>query len=347
VNPVTLPLGKLPPELLARLLGRLPTADPRVIVPARPGVDAAAIELGDRVLLATTDPITFVGDRIGWYAVNVNANDIAVMGGEPRWFLATLLLPEGIAEPDVTAIFDDLNHACEELGVALVGGHTEVTYGLDRPVLAGTMLGEAPPGGVVTSAGVRSGDRLIVTGGVAIEGTSILAGEAAVRLRAAGVTDSVIGRAAGLLHDPGISVVRAARALRSAVPVHAMHDATEGGLATALREMAEASGVGLDIDDASIPVLPETRVVCDALHLGPLGLLASGCLIAAVAPEHAERGLGALRAAGITAALIGEAIPAGEGLWLVSEGERRPLPAFPRDELARWLATLPSSGPRS
>jgi hydrogenase maturation factor len=337
-----LPLGKLPPDLLARLLGRLPVDDPRVIVSARPGVDAAAIDLGGRVLVATSDPITFVADRIGWYAVNVNANDIAVMGGEPRWFLATLLLPEGIAEASVAAIFDDLGRACAELGVALVGGHTEVTHGIDRPVLAGTMLGEASPGGVITSGGVQPGDRLIVTGGIAIEGTAILAVEATERLRAAGVPRATIARAAGLLHDPGISVVRAARALRAAVPVHAMHDATEGGLATALREMAEASGLGLQISSDAVPYLIETEVVCTALELDPLGLLASGCLIAAVAPQDTDDGLDALRSAGITAALVGEALPAGGGLWLVSGSSRRPLPVFPRDELARWLG-----GPRS
>ena len=334
---MSLSLGKLPPDLLTRLLGRIPSRDPRVIVPARPGVDAAVIDLGDRLLIATSDPITFVAERIGWYAVNVNANDIAVMGGEPRWFLATLLLPEGIEPAAVAAIFDDLRHACDELAVSLIGGHTEVTYGLDRPVVAGTMLGEAPPGGVVTSAGVRPGDRLIVAGGIAIEGTAVLAGEAVDDLRNRGVAAIVVERAARLLHVPGISVVRAAHALRATVPVHAMHDATEGGLATALREMAEASSVGLRIEAASIPILPETRTLCDVLQLDPLGLLASGCLIAAVAPPDEAGALAALEAAGISAAAIGEATTPGADLWLHEAGDRRPLPAYARDELARWL----------
>jgi hydrogenase expression/formation protein HypE len=333
-----LPLGKLPPELLARLLGSLPAGDPRVLVPARPGVDAAAIALGDRVLIATADPITFPTDRPGWYALNVNANDIAVMGGEPRWLLATVLLPEGIEEEAVAALFRDLSLACDALGIALVGGHTEVTYGIDRPLIAGTMLGEAAPGGVITSAGVRPGDRLIVTGGIAIEGTAILAGEARAALVAAGIAETVIERAAALLTDPGISVVRAARALREAVAVHAMHDATEGGLATAVREMAEASGVGLRIEARRIPVLPETEAICAALGLDPLGLLASGCLIAAVAPLDQAAALAALEAAGVTVAAIGEALPADTGLWLVDGDAHHPLPVFARDELARWLA---------
>jgi hydrogenase maturation factor len=333
-----LPLGKLPPALLARLLTMLPPAGARVLVPARAGVDAAAIDLGDRVLVATADPITFVAERIGWYAVNVNANDIAVMGAEPRWFLATLLLPQGISDEAVAAIFADLSDACARLGVALVGGHTEVTQGIDRPIVAGAMLGEAPPGRLVTSAGVRPGDRLLVTGGIAIEGTAALAVEARDELLGRGVAPVVLDRAARFLDDPGISVVRAARALIDTVPVHAMHDATEGGLATALREMAEASGAGLEIDRAAVPVLPETRALCDALRLDPLGLLASGCLIAAVAPADEAAALAALHAAAIGVWPVGRATPADAGLALRAGTERHELPSFPRDELARWLS---------
>jgi hydrogenase maturation factor len=336
-----LPLGKLPPELLARLLGGLAAGGPEVLVPARPGVDAAAIAFGDRVLVATADPITFPVDRPGWYAVNVNANDIAVMGGEPRWFLATVLLPEGITGAEVAAIFADLSAACADLGVALVGGHTEVTYGLDRPVIAGTMLGAAARDGVITSGGVRPGDRLIVTGGIAIEGTAALAVEGREALLAARVPAETIERAVDLLREPGISVVRAARTLRSAVSVHAMHDATEGGLATALREMAEASGLGIAVESETIPVLTETRAVCAALGLDPFGLLASGCLIAAVAAEDEARAIVALRRSGILAATIGEASATGLGATIFDSGTGAALPSFARDELARWLDQRP------
>jgi hydrogenase maturation factor len=336
VNDQRLPLGKLPPALLARLLGDIPQRDPRVVVAAHPGVDAAAIALGDRLLIAGADPITFPTERPGWYAVNVNANDIAVMGGEPRWFLATVLLPYGVDETAVARLFADLTRACEQLDITLVGGHTEVSVGLERPIVAGTMLGEAPTGGLITSAGVRPGDRLLLTGGIAVEGSAILAVEARQRLREAGVSDQLVTRAARLLEEPGISVVRAARTLRQAVPVHAMHDATEGGVATALREMAAASGVGLMVrlDDA---VLAETRAICVTLGLDPLGLLASGCLVAAVDPDDEQRALDALRLAGIDAWPMGEAVEAKEDCWLVGSAGRRPLPVFARDELARWL----------
>ncbi|HOQ28727.1 MAG TPA: AIR synthase related protein, partial [Armatimonadota bacterium] len=148
-------VGKLPAELLARLLSRHPVTDPRVLVGPAPGEDAAAIDMGDRVLVAKTDPITFATDAIGWYAVNVNANDIATMGAEPRWFLATVLLPEGAEERLAEEIFEQIATACEELGIALVGGHTEITYGLSRPVIAGCLLGEAERERLLPSRGAR------------------------------------------------------------------------------------------------------------------------------------------------------------------------------------------------
>lgn len=337
---MAMPLGKLPPDALARLLQRIDVRDPRVIVGSGPGIDAAVLELGDRYLIATSDPITLVSARAGWYAVHVNANDIAVMGGTPRWLLATVMLPPQADEALLMALHEDTLAACADLGVTLIGGHTEVTDAVDRPVIAGTMLGEAAKDRLVTSAGARAGDIVLIAGGIAIEGTAALAGEATVRERLAGRADidaGLLNHAAALLFQPGISVVRAARALCDAARPHAMHDATEGGLATALREMAAASGAGLWVQERRIPVLTATRALCAALDLDPLGLLASGCLIAAVAPEDVAAALGALAAVGVMAAEIGRVTRPEEGLRLATEGGERPLPAFARDELARLL----------
>jgi hydrogenase expression/formation protein HypE len=338
-----LPLGKLPPDLLARLLGRIPATDPRVVVGSTPGVDAAVLDMGDRYLIATTDPITFTGERIGWYAVHVNANDVAVMGGTPRWMLATVLLPPSGDESMVESIHQQMLDACAGLGVSLIGGHTEVAHGLDRPIVSATMLGEVAKGRLVTSAGARPGDRLLLTGGIGIEGTAILAMEARDALLSAGVAEAVIARAAEYLDAPGISIVAAARALCEVVRPHAMHDATEGGVATAVRELAEVSGVGLLINPDSL-LLPETTAICDALHLDPLGLVASGCLIAAIAPEDEEVALRALADVGVRAAVCGEIQPLQAGLSLANE-RSGPLPTFARDELARHLEGNPTPNP--
>ena len=219
--------GKLPPELLQRLLATYVKADPRVIVGPAVGEDAAIIDMGDRYLIAKSDPITFATDAIGHYAVIVNANDIATRGGQPKWFLATLLLPEQTtSEALVEAIFGQIAQACNAFGIALIGGHTEVTYGLDRPILAGHMLGEVEPAGLVTTAGAQIGDMLLLTKGICLEGACIIARERESDLRRRGVPEAVIQRAKNFLFDPGISVVRDARIAISTSHIHAMHDPT-------------------------------------------------------------------------------------------------------------------------
>ena len=331
--------GKLPPELLERLLSRIEVRDPRVLLGPKVGEDAALIDFGDTVLVVKSDPVTFATDLIGWYAVQVNANDVACMGARPRWFVASLLLPEG-AEPDAAeSIFDQMASACRSLDVTLVGGHTEVTYDLPRPILVGAMLGEVDKGKEVTTGGVRVGDRLVLTKGIAIEGTALLAREATEHLERSGIGPDVIRAAQGLLFEPGISVVQDALTSCSAVEVHALHDPTEGGLATGIYEMASASRLGVLVREARVRVLPETATLCKALKLHPLGLLASGALLIAVAVESLSPLLAALRAAGINAEEIGEATPAEEGVSLLTaKGTRKPLPRFERDELARFFA---------
>lgn len=335
---MALQVGKIPNALLAQLLARVPIQDPRVVVGPGVGIDAAVIELGDRLLVAKTDPITFATDLIGWYAVNVNANDVAALGAVPRWFLATLLLPPGAAEDLLHSIFDQIQRACAALQVSLVGGHTEVTYGLARPLLVGCMLGETTRRQLVTAAGARPGDDLVLSKGLAVEGTAVLAREAREELEGSGLPAEAVARAADFLFDPGISVVPEARLACESVDVHAMHDPTEGGLATGLYEMATAAGVGILVDEDRIPVLPETALVCRQLGLAPLGLLASGSLIMAVPPAETARLHAALAQAHIAAATIGRVTPAAEGVKMRTvEGEVVDLPQFARDEVARYL----------
>lgn len=330
-----LPCGKVPADLLAELLAQAPLG-PEVVVGPRVGEDCAAVRLeGGRLLLVKADPITFVAEDVGEYALQVNANDIAAMGGVPRWFLATLLLPEGTTPGQLRRLFGQLVEACRRLGVSLCGGHTEVTPGLDRPLLAGAMLGEVGPQGLITTAGARPGDLLLLTKPIAIEGTSIIA-----RARAREVRDrhgeEFLQRCLRLVRDPGIGVVRDARLLLGAVRVHALHDPTEGGLAGALRELARASGHGVRLWGDAVPVLPECAQLCRDYGLDPLGLIASGSLLASLPPGEAERALAVLRREGLTgAALIGEVVE--EGLVLLRSGREEPLPAFAADEVTRVL----------
>jgi len=332
------PLGKLPADHLARLLAQYAPPDPAVIVGPRVGEDAAVLAVSsDRYLVAKSDPITFATDEIGWYAVHVNANDIACTGAKPRWWMATILLPEGKTSAElVDIIFAQMAEACAQVGAQLVGGHTEIAHGLDRPLVVGLMLGEVSPQELVTTAGARPGDALILTKGIAVEGTAIIAREKRGELDGR-LGPEVLARCAGFLRRPGISVVRDAQIATTAAPgaVHAMHDPTEGGLATGLRELAAASGCGLEISGDDLPILPETRMICEPFGLDPLGLIASGSLLIAAAEEAAITIIQALSTEGIAAKVIGRVLPPGQDCAIIYGNNRRSLPAFPRDELAR------------
>ena len=334
--------GKLHPDLLARLLRRNPIRDPRVLIGPGVGLDVAVINQGKTCLVATSDPVTFATDAIGRYAVNVNANDIATAGAQPTWFLATLLLPEKNTTPQlIQAIYDDLQAACADLGVTLVGGHTEITLGLDRPILAGCMLGEVPAHKLVRADGARPGDRILLTKRVAVEGTALLGLECAPRLAAA-ADHALVKACAAFLHSPGISVVPDARAACRAGGVHAMHDPTEGGLATGIAELARAAGCGAIIAGERIPLYPETARACDALGLDPLGLIASGSLLIAAAPARAGAIIAGLAAEHIECADIGEITPKGTPCRLATARGERDLPVFERDEIARLFSAAPA-----
>jgi hydrogenase expression/formation protein HypE len=331
------PAGKLPAEDLARLLTRYTQDDERLVVRPGIGIDATVISFADRYLVAKTDPVTFATDQIGWYAVHVNANDVAVMGGNPRWFLATLLLPEGKTGPDeVEAIFAQISMACQQLGVVLCGGHTEITYGLKRPIVVGQMLGEVERTKLIIPDKARPGDDILLTKGIAIEGTALIARERG-ELREH-FSEDWVKRCQNLLRTPGISVVREARIANGVAEVHAMHDPTEGGLATALHELASAARVGMMVEKEKIMILPETALLCRQLKLEPLGLIASGSLLI-VAPEgDSTKIIGALQAEGIPAAVIGKIWESGKGVKLKHQGKVDDLPFFHRDEVSRLFA---------
>jgi hydrogenase expression/formation protein HypE len=284
-----LSLGKLPADLLAQLLPTLPTG-PRVILGPRPGEDAAVLELPDRYLVAKTDPITFATDEIGWYAVQVCANDITTTGAEPLWFLATILLPGGAAtETMARDIYAQIGAACGALKVAVVGGHTEITHDLNRPVVVGCMLGEVAKDRLVRTGGAQPGDIVLLTKGAPIEAVSIIAREKRAELSGR-FPEAMLDRCARFLHEPGISVVRDARLAIAAGGITSMHDPTEGGVLSALWELAEASGCALEVDlyGEQRPWLPEGEALCGAFGLDVAAAIASGALLLTVEPHQLE-----------------------------------------------------------
>lgn len=317
--------------LLADLLARLPVPPAEVLLGPRIGEDACAIAVPGGVLVAATDPITFTAREIGRFSVIVNANDVAVMGVRPRWFLAVILLPPESTEVMVREVFGSMRDSLDRIGATLVGGHTEVTPAVAQPLVVGQFLGIAEDRGFVTTSGLRPGDVVLQIGSAPIEGAAVLAREAADRLT--GLDPSLLGEALGALDRPGISVVEPAL-LGAELGASALHDPTEGGLAAGLHEMAEASGVRVLVDLSSVLWFEPGRTVCEELAADPLATLASGALLAAFPPDRAENALRALARHGYPAAHIGRASE-GSGVCLA---DGRPLAWPERDEVARLLS---------
>ena len=325
----------------------LPTHNksPGLVVGPQLGEDAAVIKLGDNYLVATSDPITFATEDIGWYVVCVNSNDIAAMGAVPKWLLVTLLLPEDATTPAmVRDIMAQLTQACEEFDIALCGGHTEVTPAVTQPVVIGQMMGITHKNALFTSADTRVGDALILTKGLGIEATAIIAREREAQLREK-CDAQFLEQAKNYLTHPGISVLKDAQIAIATGGVHAMHDVTEGGVSTAAYELATAAGLGVVVYSDKLlgsPILygDITRTLCDMFELNPLGVISSGAMLIASEPEKGETICQALSAASINADIIGKFLPSESGLWLKdATGTQQPLPVFETDEIAKLFSS--------
>ncbi len=335
-SPRRLPTGKVPSDVLRRIVfPHCGVESDRVIQGPGVGEDAAVIDMGDRVIIAKANPITGAEGRIGWIAVHVNANDVASCGARPQWFMPIILLPEGANEPLLKGIIADIHEACCDLGITIIGGHTETSLGLDRPIIAGFMLGELSKERYVTTGGARIGDLVIITKGAGIEGTGILATDLAEKLRSK-VLPETLEAAAKLLSR--ISVVRDALEAMEVGGVHSLHTPTEGGVLNGIWEMTEAADAGVVIRESEIPVAEETRLICVALDIDPLKLLASGALLIVSEPGKAGAIVSKLNEVGVEASVIGEVMPREEGRFLVSgDGERTTIEAVGQDELYRIL----------
>ena len=325
-TPLPLPAGKLAPEFLAELIDT--SLPPEVVLGPRVGEDACAIEIEAGTLVAATDPITLTGAGVGAHAVAVNANDVAVTGARPRWFLACVLLPEGSTGDDAKALFAEMRRALDRVGAALVGGHTEVTAAVRQPLVVGQMLGIAT-GRTVPTGGLRAGDAVVQIGSAPVEGAGVLA-DALPAERLAAVSAQGLEAARSALDTPGISVVGpaldAARAGASA-----LHDPTEGGLSAGLHEMADASALALVIEPERIAWFEPGLELCAAAGLDPWGTLASGTLLAGFASDRLDAALESLAGAGHAVSVIGRA-ERGRGVVLACG---TPLTRFERDELSR------------
>jgi len=335
----SLAIGKLHPKVLRRLvLSHLGVADPRVLLGPSIGGDASVIDFGQKVLVVHSDPITGAVENLGWLAVNVCANDIATRGIRPLWILTVLLLPENLTLTQLESITTQINQAAKQLGVAVVGGHSEVTSSINRPVIVTTAIGETISKRFVRTTEAKVGDSIIVTKGAAIEGTAILSHELSESLRKK-VEKKVIARAREFIKM--ISVVEDAMTAVEVGGVHAMHDATEGGIAAGLQEIAWASNVGIVAHEKRIPLYEETRLICRALNIDPLKTISSGTLIISALPEKAKKIVAALQEAHIPASIIGRIVDKKKGCYILrSDGTKLDLSKPVKEELWKALPKL-------
>ncbi|MHA1488068.1 MAG: AIR synthase family protein [Promethearchaeota archaeon] len=334
-------LGKLKHDYLAKILhdfvSDLDIQDKRVISGSKIGEDAAVIDMGENYLVAKTDPITFATDEIGYYAVNANINDIVCTGAKPKWFQSTILLPEqNTTEYLIENIFRSIHDTCKSMGVTVIGGHTEITTGLDRPIVIGSLLGEVEKDKLVLTSGAKSGDALILTKGIFIEGTSIIGREKEGELRESGYEEKFIEKCKNYLYDPGMSVYKEALLANKYFKINAMHDPTEGGLATGIAEMAIASNTGVIIEKKKINVLPEPLELAKFYNLNPMGTIASGSLLIAVENKLSHELIDMLKKNNILAEKIGVFVSKEKKLKIKEENGRiKPLLYSEIDEITK------------
>lgn len=325
-------IGKVPENVLKRsVMKQLHYKRDEVVLGPGIGEDCAALALAeDEIFVMSTDPITGTAKDIGKLAIQITANDLASAGAEPIGVLLTILLPDGTREIALKRIMEQMEFACREAKMQILGGHTEVTAVVNQPVVNVAGVAKAKKGSLISTAGARAGMDIVVSKWVGIEGTMIFAKEKEAELKEhfpADFVDTAIG------FDRYLSVVpEAAVATQSSVA--AMHDVTEGGLFGALWEMAEASGVGLEIDLKKIPIRQETVEICEYFDVNPYGLISSGMMLMASADGNAL--VLALQEAGIPATVIGKATE-GNDRVIIRDEERRFLEPPKTDELYKVL----------
>ena len=336
-------VGKLKHKFLKKMLENFVSTthlkDSRVVIGSQIWEDAAVIDMGDKYLVAKTDPITFVTDEIGYYAVNVNVNDVVCTGATPKWFQSTILLPAKSTDGDlIEYIFKNIYDTCKSLGITVVGGHTEITTGLDRPIVIGSLLGEVEKDKLVSSSGANANDSIILTKGIFIEGTSIIAREKEDILKQKGFDKEFIEKCKNYLYNPGISIYNDALTSNDNFHLTSMHDLTEGGLFNGLAEIAIASNLGLLIKKDQIDVLPEPLELSKIFKIDPYSTISSGSLLISIKNELSEDLINLLRRNGIDSKVIGNfTSEKGQNLILDEDNKKSEMEYTEIDEITKIL----------
>jgi len=333
-----LPAGKFPQDLLERYLSQLPFNDRSVLIKPGIGEDISAVDVeNEEILVLKSDPITFTTDSLGHYAVIINANDIATSGAKPRWLLTTFLFPSGFTASSIYNVMEEVSEVCQKYDITLCGGHTEITDAISRPVVTGMIAGTVSKHDLIDKKKMKPGDKVLFTKKVAVEGTAIIAGEFNTRLIKLGVTKEELEDCKQFVSS--ISILKEAEISRRFGHVRAMHDVTEGGLATAIDELSIAGGHRLKVDMDKIPVFPQTEKICQLLNIDSLGLIGSGSLLICCDSHIHQELMLKIRNENIYVTCIGEVMEKGRGVEALSNDTPVKWPCFEVDEIARLFSS--------
>ncbi len=296
-----LPLGKVPLDILQKhIIGFQGHPSTDLLVGPNIGMDFAVIDFNGKYLIVSSDPVTGVQEDIGWYAVNVSANDVATSGAKPRFMNSVILLPENSDISIVKDVVKQIDSAAKKINMTIVGGHTEITPNLNQIIVTTTAFGITDT--YVTPANAKEGDIILMTKTAGIEGTSILARTFKDKLKT--INQKTLKKASEMINQ--ISIVEEAEILFNTRKVHAMHDPTEGGIIGGIYEMALASCIGFKLKEEKISVAEETNAICKSLKVDPTKLMGSGCLLAAVKPDEIESVINELEKNGLKSTAIGK-----------------------------------------
>ncbi len=329
-------VGKIDLEVFKKfVLSRLGAENRKVLVPPLTGVDAGVVEIDkDKVLIVAEDPIFPAPglplEAFGWFTVHIGASDVAVMGVKPEFMTYSLLMPPQTKDEDFEIIVDSIHKAAKDLGIAIVGGHTGYYPAVNIPIIGGiSVFAIAGKDEYVTPAGARPGDRIIMTKGPAIETTGLLSVLYEKRLLLS-YPKELVEKAKSLCYS--ITVVRDCLIAKEVGGIRAMHDATEGGVIGGLFEMANASQVGMEIDESLFIYPPEVHMVCDYLKIDPIEAIAEGTLLISVLPQKADEVVSALKRYNIDSSVVGWVTDKNSGRFIRRvDGSKREL-EIPRQD---------------
>lgn len=327
--------GKIPPDIMQKtIFPYLGIKRKEVLVHSKLGEDCSIIDFGgDYVAVLSTDPITGADKHSSHLAVHISCNDIAACGAEPIGILITLLIPEGANDNIVRELMEGINVSAQKIGVEVLGGHSEVTSAVTKPIISTTAIGVAEKDGYITSSGAKPGNSIIVTKALGLEGTAILASDYEYYL------DDKLAK---------ITIVTAQNFIQyiSVIPegiiaakngATAMHDITEGGILGAAFEIAEASNVGLILYEDKLPILNETKEICNVFDIDPLGLISSGSML--ICTDKPEELIKSLTVKNIPATIVGK-IADRKRVLIKKDGTKIALKPPKRDELYKVLEKL-------